>query len=394
MYFGGENSMKDEIQSRICAAMQETDFDAVILYGADNFTYMSRVLLPFAAQFPEKKAAFILLKSGRMGIVTPFEWEQAIRDQGWSDKLLVYTENDGPKTEAVAGLVNQFLQDAALNSGKIGLDDDHISVADQQKLASLLPEIQWVSAENWIKQVRKIKVQSEIDILKQAAIQSDRGIIGALNHLEGTVDDLGYTMKELAERLRVHVIEFGGTGVGDLGVAQGEAAQVIYAPARGRVKTGKFLRMDFSNHYLGYWCAAGRTVLIGTPDESQLQAYADNILLQNCALEKLKPGIKAKEVFMAVKNLADANGISFFEGAGVGHGVGMSENEAPNLNALNDEILETGMVLMVNIMTYGPDGALIHNKNMVTITKEGCMLLSTFKNWDKLYAVNGFRGTH
>jgi Xaa-Pro aminopeptidase len=386
--------MRDEVQVRICSAIKEQEFDALVLFGADHSAYMSRILLPFAAQFPEKKAAFILLKTGSMAIVAPFEWEQAIRDQGWNERLFVYSENDGPKTTVVAALIHQFLQNAGLSNAKIALDSDHCSVADQQALAALMPGVVWVNAEIWINDLRKIKLPTEIDALQQAATQSDRGVIGALNHLEGTVDDLGYTMKELAERLRVHVIEFGGTGVGDLCVAQAEAARSLYTPAEGKVESGKFLRMDFSNHNRGYWCATGRTVLVGTPDESHYQAYADNILLQECAAAALKPGIKASDVFGAVKKTADANGISFFEEAGVGHGVGMSECEAPALNARNQETLETGMVLMLDICTYGPLAELIHNKNMYVITQDGAKRISTFKNWDTLYLVNGFRGTH
>ena len=386
--------MRDEVQVRICAAIKEQDFDAVLLFGTDHLTYMSRILLPFAAQYPEKKAAFILLKSGAMGLIAPFEWEQAIRDQGWTESLMIYSENEGPKTTVVSKLIHRFLSDAGLASAKIGLDSSHIPFSDQQALAALMPKAQWQNAEQWISDLRKIKMPSEIDALQQAAVQGDRGVIGALNHLEGTVDDLGYTMKELAERLRVHVIEFGGTGIGDLCVAQGEAARLVYTPARGKVESGKFLRMDFSNHNRGYWCATGRTVLVGDADESHTQAYADNNLLQNCAVASIKPGAKASDVFAAVKKTADANGINFYEEAGVGHGVGVSENEAPNLNARSEEILEEGMVLMVDICTYGPMGELIHNKNMVTVTDQGAKKLSTFKDWDKLYLVNGFRGTH
>jgi Xaa-Pro aminopeptidase len=386
--------MRDEVQVKICSAIKEQDFDAILLFGTDHLTYMSRILLPFAAQYPEKKAAFILLKTGAMALVAPFEWEQAIRDQGWTESLLVYTENDGPKTSVVARLIQRFLGDAGLANGKIGLDSSHISLADQQSLAALMPKAQWLNVEKWITDLRKIKTQSEMDALQQAAIQGDRGTIGALNHLEGTVDDLGYTMKELAERLRVHVIEFGGTGIGDLSVAQGESARLLYSPAHGMVESGKFLRMDFSNHHRGYWCATGRTVLVGNPDESHTQAYADNILLQDCAVASIKAGVKASDVFAAVKKTADANGINFFEEAGIGHGVGMSEIEAPSLHARSDETLEEGMVLMLDICTYGPIGELIHNRKMFAVTAQGAKNLSTFKNWDKLYLVNGFRGTH
>jgi Xaa-Pro aminopeptidase len=386
--------MKDEIQAGIMTALQGQKFDAVVLYGIDQLAYAGRVLLPFAHQFPQKKAALVCTKKGQMALVLPYEWEQAVRDQGWHEKLLVYSENDGPQVKVLGSLLADFLKSQGLTKTNIGVDLDNQTIADQQVLAAQLPQVKWLSADAWISQLRKIKTPAEIKMLQQAAIQADRGVIGALNHLEGTVDDLGYTMKELAERLRVHVIEFGGTGIGDLSVAQGESAHLLYSPARGSVQSGKFLRMEINTHAMGYWCTCGRTVFVGQPNESQVQAYADQVLLHQAAVAVLKPGNSAGDVFKAVKKTADANGILFVEAAGVGYGVGMSEQEAPYLLHGNTEKLAAGMALMVNIFSFGPQGELICNNDMYHITAQGCEKLSTYKNWDKLYRVNGFRGTH
>ena len=386
--------MKDEIQAGFMAALQQQPFDALLLYGVDHAAYAGRVFLPFAHQVPQKKIALVCTKQGRIALVVPFEWEQAVRAQGWQESLLVYTENDGPQWRVVSKLIADFLLANRLSTATIGVDAKNQTLADRQVLSAQLPQLKWQAVDDWMSGLRSVKYPSELQLLRIASEQGERGVIGALNHLEGTVGNLNYTMKELAERLRVHVIEFGGTGIGDLAVGQGEGADLFYRPAKGMVASGQFLRMEINNHYMGYWSVTGRTVFVGEPDESQQQAYADQCKLQRVAMAAVKPGVSAGSVFDAVKSAADTSGIQFIEDAGVGHGVGISEMEAPYLQAGNRQKLAAGMVLMIAVYTSGPQGELLVSKEMLAVTEQGNERLSTYKDWEPLYLVNGFRGTH
>ena len=52
------------------------------------------------------------------------------------------------------------------------------------------------------------------------------------------------------------------------------------------------------------------------------------------------------------------------------------------------------MVVALDIYTRGPAEELIHDKDVYAITADGHRLLSWYRNWDRLYAVTGFRATH
>jgi Xaa-Pro aminopeptidase len=233
-----------------------------------------------------------------------------------------------------------------------------------------------------------------VALLERAAIQADRGLIGALNHLEGTVGGPEYTLAEFAERVRVHIIEFGCSGIGHLATMQGADTRQYYAPASGMFLPGNLVRVDFSSHYLGYWCTAGRMIVIGEPTEAQVQTYRDNHILKDAAVEFLRPGKQCNQVFDSVKRVAENKGIEFWEDAGLGHGVGVSEREAPYLIGADTTVLEPGMVIALDIYTFGPEQELIHSKDTYEITENGPRLISRFRNWERLYAVTGFRGTH
>jgi Xaa-Pro aminopeptidase len=213
-------------------------------------------------------------------------------------------------------------------------------------------------------------------------------------HLEGTVDVPGYTINEFTERIRVHVFEFGGSGAEHVATQVGADAQMFYGPQKGVFREGDLARMDITNHLKGYWSNAGRMAVIGHPTQEQTAAYKKNLVLKSAAVEMLKPGTKCNEVYNYVKMKAHRNGILFFEDAGIGHGIGVSQREPPYLNASDETVLRPGMVIVLDIYTYGPRQELIHSKDIFEITKNEVNLLSWYKTWDKLYAVTGFRSTH
>ena len=91
---------------------------------------------------------------------------------------------------------------------------------------------------------------------------------------------------------------------------------------------------------------------------------------------------------------ANDKGIECWDKTCFGHGVGVSDWEPPFLNPYDDTELDEGMVIALDIYTYGPNRELIHSKDIYEITEDEPRLLSWYKTWDKLYSVYGFRTTH
>ena len=101
-------------------------------------------------------------------------------------------------------------------------------------------------------------------------------------------------------------------------------------------------------------------------------------------------GIPAK----AVAQAAASQGIAWRAEAGAGHGVGTAESEPPYFTPDDATPLQAGMVVAVDVWSYGPQQELIHSVNTYEITAEGSRLLSWYKVTERLYAITGFRSTH
>ncbi len=382
----------NELQTRLYQAMERHGYSALLAIGPDNLTYLTQTVLPFAPNYPDHRALVLVPKGSRACIVTPFGWSEAIRDQGWPGDLVSYPT--GKPYKALLAATTRAISDMGLAQSRIGFDASRMPVAIMDELKQALPGVRWRACDEMLRALRIVKTSAEQQLLEQAARQADRGIVSALNHIEGTVDAVSYSLAEAAERVRVHVGEFGGSAAGHVGAVQGTDAQHYHVAPHGSLAEGNLLRFDLTNEYRGYWSSAGRTVSIGQPTDAEQQAYRENLALKAVAIEKLHPGVTCQDVLSAVAAVADREGIRILKGAGIGHGVGTSEREAPYLDGHDLTQLQPGMVLALDILTYGPHQELIRSVDTFAIGEDGPQLLSWYRNWDRLYAVVGVTARH
>jgi len=384
----------DQLEQKIKTGLEGSECDAVIAFGVDNFNYLTRTVLPFAEHYPTRRAAVVLPKGAASAVICPYDWSQAVKDQGWKGEIVAYDENKAVGVEAMVKILEELLVSLVLDSKRLGIDGSRVTKALMDRLNTGFPNAEWQPVDPLLNDMRITKTPGEIELIERACKQADRGMVYALMHLEGAAENPGYTIAEFTERIRVHVFENGASGVGLLNTAFGTDGQMYYTPQRGWVKSGELFRMDVSAHYMGYWTNLGRMGVTGTPTAEQEKAYNENMRLKAAAHEMLKPGVAANEVYAHVARAAEKQAIGFWKEAGIGHGVGVSHYEPPYLNLSSSMELKPGMVIALDIQTYGPRQELIHKKDVYEITEEGNRKLSWYRSWDELYAVTGFRATH
>ena len=384
----------DLLEQKIKTAVAACECDAVIAVGVDNFNYLSQTVLPFAEYYPERKAAVLIPKEGTPTIVCPLDWSQALRDQGWKGELVIYDETEAVGQDALVKNLEQIMVSEQLDKSRISIDTARVTKGLMVDLSKSLPDVEWESVDPMTRDLRIIKTPGEVSRIEKVCKHADRGIIYALMHLEGSHENPGYSVAEFTERIRVHVNENGASGVGILNTAFGSDGQIYYTPQEGWIKTGDLFRMDVSAHYLGYWTNIGRMGVTGRPTPEQKAAYSENLQLKEKALEMLKPGVACNEVYAHVAQSAEKQAIGFWKDVGIGHGVGASHHEPPYLNLSCSTELKLGMVIALDIYTYGPRKELIHSKDLYEITEEGNRKLSWYRAWSELYKTTGFRSTH
>jgi Xaa-Pro dipeptidase len=389
MDFLSKNRQLDE---KILQAMKDSGLDGLLIFGSDHLTYLTQVVLPFAQSYMDRKVALVFSREGGARIICPPDWVEAVQTQGWQGEVI--SIHEGISETDWMSAIRDGLKRFNLLAARVGVDDNRASKLMMNELAAQFSQVKWTACGDLLNSLRLVKVESEVRKLEGASRLTERGFVSALNHLEGTIDPTSYSLGETAERLRVHVAEFGGQSSGHNSASQGEDTQFYYTPMQGRVREGGFLRYELTSENEGYWSSGGRTVWIGKAPAEAKKAYQDNLVLKAVAIDLLRPGVLCNDVFTQVENTANKLGIPLVKEAGIGYGLGTSEREAPFLNPYDTTVLVPGIVLALDIFTLGPHQEFIHSVDTYVIEKEGSRLLSWYRLYDRLYEVVGITSRH
>jgi Xaa-Pro dipeptidase len=356
--------MKDEIISKVKQALQDSQFDAVLVLGFDNVQYLSGAYLHYPACFPDRYIGIFWARDEDPICIIPNEWESSFLNLSWINRTRTYTEkpgNPGSVAEAVANLAKNTVR----KTGKIGLDFERVSLQTFQSLESTLQDFELIPCDDWIHDIRIIKTPKEIELLKKVASKTDHAIAGHAHHV---LVKQATTEMSNTENVRIHALERRLEEVGHHAVAQvvtGPNTEKFWprAPFYGigydRVpQHHDLMRIELVATMNGYWCNGARMLTMGEPTDEQIKSYGDLVAIRDSAIEAMKPGVKAKEVYEAMKHTAEANGVRLAPLLTLGAGVGVTNYEPPYLSGGDDTEIKAGMVIVLNPVIEGAGGEL------------------------------------
>lgn len=389
--FKVETEMDDlGVGEKIRTALDDSQYDGLILTGSSNVRYAIGAELPFRFGSPEERAIVVWPKEGSPTCVCPSKWEAAIMRLRRIQNVRPCDDPSSP--EALAREVAHILCGSVRGQVKIGMDVAEGSYRLLMELEKRLPGAELRSCDAWFQKLRTVKTPEERALLAAIASRTDHGLLGAVHHL---CVKTPMSEKRLAEEIRVHCLERGLDVAGHESfsqVASGPHVKKFWplAPRYGNgwdriPSAGELVRAEMRATLAGYWCDAARMVTMGPPNAGQQRAYEGLVTLRKTALRWLKPGRSCAEIFSAVEEEAERQGIKLVGELGVGHGVGVSPYEAPFLTSDNETVLSAGTVLVLDPVVFGPHSEIMRSKDTVLVTETGHRLIGWYKNWDEPY---------
>ncbi len=370
------------------------DYDGVLISHPPHIAYLRGIEFPFAESFPDRLVILAEAGGGPGLIVCPFEWKEAVIEQGWSGDIISYDDDHADPVDPVLEAVAGAIKSAGAEKGRIGIEEERLSLESYEALRRAIPAAELAGIDEDLHTALKTKRPQEVELLRKAAAQLETGIIGAVQHLEGSLGEVEYTAAEFCERIRVHVYEAGGTASGLSAAAAGESATALYTLPRGSFREGELMRIEASSRYRGYWAVSSRMFSLGCASALQRRAYEENLLLKRALVELLKPGKNCGDIYSEIAALSRRKGIDLVPSAALGCGIGVHEREAPYIDGRDRSELEAGMCISATVYTFGPGRELVCTKDSYLISDEGSQCLSCYHNWDRLYEIRGFRSAH
>lgn len=231
-----------------------------------------------------------------------------------------------------------------------------------------------VPARGSVEGLRVVKDLDEQVALRRAVELADASLDAVLR-LNGPAT----TEAGLALALEWEMRERGAAATSfDLIVAAGPHAALPHAaPRREALGRDRMVVIDFGAILDGYCSDCTRTVCWGDPHPDLARAWDVVAAAQDAARMAVAPGVSARDVDAAAREVIDDAGFAEAFVHGTGHGVGLEIHESPRLSPRSEETLAAGMVITLEPGIYLPGLGGVRLEDMVLVTADGCQTLTT-----------------
>jgi Xaa-Pro aminopeptidase len=259
-------------------------------------------------------------------------------------------------------------------AGKVGFEDDHVSVRSLTKLEEKLPEdAEALAAGGAVEALRRVKDGQELAAIAEAAKLADVALAATVE--EGFV---GKTERTVADAFEAHVRAGGGTLSFDTIVAGGpNGAQPHAEPGPRVIERGELVVFDMGAKLDGYCSDGTRTYATGDPGEEGRRVYETVLAAQQASIEAIRPGEKGEDVDAAARRVIEEAGHGEHFGHGLGHGVGLDIHEGPRLSLRSDDVLAANEVVTVEPGIYLAGDLGVRIEDLVVVTDDGIRNLSS-----------------
>ena len=228
-------------------------------------------------------------------------------------------------------------------------------------------------ANNLIRELRKVKDQQEIQLIRQACKLANVGMQTAAETIRPGVKE-----KEAAVEIEYAMRKAGSDGTAfETIVASGVTSAFPHGSSLEKtICEGDLVVVDLGATYKFYRSDITRTFIAGNPSEKQRKIYETVQLAQQKAFEAIKPKIAASKVDGTARSIIEQAGFGEFFVHNLGHGVGLEVHEAPILSPDSKDILEAGNVVTDEPGIYLPGFGGVRIEDTVLVTKDGAEKLT------------------
>jgi Xaa-Pro aminopeptidase len=280
-------------------------------------------------------------------------------------------------------------------TGKIGIDVNRIPLNLYNRLKAALEDFELVPCDDLLRELRIKKTPGELKLLDEVVSKNDQAIAGHAHHI--LVLQASGEMN-ITEGIRTHAMERMLDEVGHHAIAQAvtEGNMKKWWPNAPMYGIGydkkplhhEWLRMELVATVNGYWSNGARLLAMDEPTDVQKADYQNLVTLREVAREHLKPGVKASEVYRAVKAAADEKGIAMESKVLLGAGIGASNFEPPYISEADETVLEPGMMIVFTPCIRDAKNNLLMNKDTFLVTEEGNKIIGWWKDWREPFISN------
>ncbi len=281
-----------------------------------------------------------------------------------------------PDFERLRGKQDLLGEAAERMSGRVGFEDQHMTVRQHKRLEELVGEnVELVPAGGLVEELRAVKEEAELRAIRDAANLADdmyeyicsRGLVGR-------------TEREVALDVEREMRDRGAEDPSFPSiVASGAHGALPHAdPRPERIPPNTLVIVDMGCRVDGYCSDCTRTFATGDIDDKAAEVYELVLAAQQEAVAAVKAGAECRAVDSVARDRIAEAGHGDDFGHGLGHGVGLEVHEAPRLAQTSDGTLAAGNDVTVEPGVYLPGAFGVRIEDLAIVIDGGSEVLSHF----------------
>ncbi|MFF2018399.1 M24 family metallopeptidase [Paenibacillus sp. NPDC058177] len=248
----------------------------------------------------------------------------------------------------------------------VGVDEMRMAPDIYSKLNELLPRGGAFPAYALFRQIRGVKTEAEIALLKKAAALNEQAESELIAMIAAGVHEA-----DIAQHYRLAAVKGNAVPAMTAVGAGPRSALPLIENYFHTIAPGDLVRFDLCLQLGGYWADTGRTAVLGEPTEWQRNHFQYVKTGWERALDMIRPGVKASEVFEAALTTVQKEGIPHYRRQHVGHAIGLELYDGITLSPGDHSVLEKGMVLCVEVPYYELGAGGFQIEDTVVVTEDG-----------------------
>lgn len=336
---------------RLREYMAEHGIDAALLTSIHNVNYFA----DFVYTYFGRNYGLVVTEKDHTTISANVDYGQPYR-QSFGDNIAYTDWHQDNFLEAVKKLVP--------NRGRVGIELDHVTVQNREKLGHALPKVEFVDIAVPTMRMRMIKSKEEQDVVRDGAAISDIGGAAARDAIGEGVPEYEVALASTQAMVREIAKRYPHTELMDTWswVQTGLNTDGAHNPVTTRkIHKGDIISINCFSMISGYYQALERTMFLESATDRQLELWEINCKVHRRGCELIRPGVRCMDVAIELNEIVAEHDLIESRTFGYGHSFGTlchyyGREAGLELREDVDTVLAPGMVVSMEPMITIPEG--------------------------------------
>ena len=282
------------------------------------------------------------------------------------------------------------MQQEVTNSGRVGIEYDHINLENLKKLQDALSEAELVDISKMTMRQRMVKSAEEIELIRNGAQVADIGGAACVEAIGEGVPEYEVALHSTQAMVREISRRYPESDIMDSWTwfQSGINTDGAHNPVSTRkIQKGDILSLNCFPMIGGYYTALERTLFFDHVSERHLEIWDANVEVHRRGLELIRPGARCCDIAEELNEIFSKHDLLQYRTFGYGHSFGSlchyyGREAGLELREDIETVLEPNMVVSIEPMVMLPEtlpGAGGYREHdILVVTEDGAENITAF----------------